>query len=173
MYYLIETQYAGPNTGDDRYADADRIEISTRPALTNMSHEPRVNGWCGTTNDWAVHAHGEYESLEAARAAITAIWGEVRLVGRENDDFLSDDGSVVESYKPGKYKPLGRLATADRALESIKADIAIDTTDERIDELVTEYETEANAAGYSLHDSLHDLMYERRQELQDDMESET
>lgn len=97
MYYIIETIYVGPNQNQDEYVDADRIEISTSPATANMSHEKRTEGWCGTTNDWSVYAHGEYATIEEARAAITEKFGEVRE--SDGDSFESDDEDVVETYK--------------------------------------------------------------------------
>lgn len=32
--------------------------LDERPAHTNQSHEPRLEGWCGTTNNVAVYADG-------------------------------------------------------------------------------------------------------------------
>ena len=29
-----------------------------RPAHTNQSHEPTLHGWCGTTNNCSINAHG-------------------------------------------------------------------------------------------------------------------
>jgi hypothetical protein len=163
MYYIIETNYVGPNQTQDQYVDVDKIEISTSPAITNSSHEERTEGWCGTTNDWAVYAHGEYATIEEARAAIAEKFG---------DSFESDDEDVVETYKPGKFAPMNSQATADWAYEGIRSDIDADTTDERIAELVTEYEAEANSNGYTLDSDLEDFMRERRQELRDELEDE-
>ena len=157
MYYIIETKYVGPN---QTHVDVDTIEISTSAAITNSSHEERTEGWCGTTNDWAVYAHGEYATIEEARAAITEEFGEVR----DSDA----NGDSVETYKPGKYAPMSRQDTADWAYEGFRFDIKADTTDERIAELVTEYEAEANRNGYTLDSDLEDFMQERRQELRDE-----
>jgi hypothetical protein len=172
MYYIIETKYVGPNKGLDQHVDLDLIEISTSPAITNSSHEERTEDWCGTTNDWAVYAHGEYATIEAARAAITTKFGEVRDSDPNGDSFESDDEDVIETYKPGKYAPMSSQATADWAYEGIQSDIEADTTDERIAELVAEYEAEANSNGYTLDSDLEDLMKERRQELRDELEDE-
>ena len=38
MYYIIETNYVGPNRTQDQYVDVDTIVISTSPAMTNLSH---------------------------------------------------------------------------------------------------------------------------------------
>ena len=35
-----------------------RYYLYQRPAHTNMSHCPKLYGWCGTTNDVGVFAHG-------------------------------------------------------------------------------------------------------------------
>jgi len=32
--------------------------LTEHPAHTNMSHAPRLTGWCGTTNDIYIYAHG-------------------------------------------------------------------------------------------------------------------
>ena len=65
-YYVIEVEYVGCN---DTVADpmAHRVEICTEIPRTNMSGEPRADGWLGTSNDWSRHARGCYETLEAAR----------------------------------------------------------------------------------------------------------
>lgn len=171
MYYIIETNYVGHNKTQDQYVDVDKIEISTSPAITNSSNEERTEGWCGITNDWSVYAHGEYATIEEARAAITEKFGEVRDSDANGDSFESDDADVVETYKQGKYAPMSSQATADWAYEGIQSDIEADTTDERIAELVVAYEDEANSNGYTLRD-LEDFMQERRQEMRDELEDE-
>ena len=67
-YYIITTEYAGPNPREN--LDADRIEIHTQPGITNTSYEVRTEGWLGQTNDWSQHAHGEYATLEDALDAV-------------------------------------------------------------------------------------------------------
>lgn len=172
MYYIIETNYVGPNQTQDQYVDVDMIEISTSPAITNSSHEVRLEGWCGTTNDWAVYAHGEYQTIEEARAAIIEKFGDVRDLSPEGYSFDSHDAAVVEIYKPGKYEPMSRQATADWAYHGINADIGADTTDERIAELVADYEDDANRDGYTLDSDLRNFMEERRQDLRDAAEDQ-
>lgn len=170
MYYVIETNYAGPN--HDQHVDSDRIEICSAPAITNSSREERIEGWCGTTNDWAVYAHGEYETIEEARAAIAEKFGEVRDSNPNGESFESWDEDVVEVYRPGKYAPMSRQGTADWAWEGIQADIGADTTDERIAELVAIYEAEANSHGCTLDSDLDEFMKKRRQELRDELEDD-
>ncbi|MEN1399022.1 hypothetical protein [Pseudomonas aeruginosa] len=172
MYYIIETNYVGPNQAQDRYVDVDKIEISTSPAITNSSHEERTEGWCGTTNDWAIYAHGEYVTIEEARAAIAEKFGSVRDCDPSGDSFESYDEDVVETYKPGKYAPMSSEATADWAYEGIQSDIEADTTDERIAELVAEYEAAANNQGYTLDSDLDVFMVKHRQNLREALEDE-
>lgn len=172
MYYIIETIYVGPNQTQDQYVDVDRIEISTSPAMTNLSHVERTEGWCGTTNGWFVYAHGAYATIEEARAAIAEKFGDVRNSDADGDSFESDDEDVVETYKVGKFAPVSRQATADWAYEGIQTDIEADTSDERIAELVAEYEAVANSNGYTLDSALKGFMQERRQELRDELEGD-
>lgn len=172
MYYIIETNYVGPNRTQDQYVDVDTIEISTSPAMTNLSHVERTEGWCGTTNGWAVYAHGEYATIEGARAAIAEKFGDVRNSDADGDSFGSDDDDVVETYKPGKFAPMSRQDTADWAYEGIQSDIEGGTSDERIAELVAEYEAVANSYGYALDSDLKAFMQERRQELRDELEGD-
>lgn len=167
MYYIVKRKYVGPNPDHD---DLDTIEIRTSPALKNLSHEVCTEGWCGTTSDWSVYAHGQYPTIEQARAAIIEQFGEVRDSDRDGNPFDAYDDNVVATYKPGRYEPMGRDFTAEWADESIQADIDADTTDARIAELVSQYEAEANSEGYTLDDSLAALMKAQRQQLCDALE---
>ena len=167
MYYVIETRYVGPDA--DQHVDDDTIEISTAPAETNMTHEPRTDGWCGITQDRSVYARGEYPTLEAAREAIAERFGETRVL--DNPEWYGSE-STVEVCKFGRYEPLSRIDTADWAYSGIREDIRADTTDERIAELAELYEAEANNFGASLHPDLQRMMIERRQELRDDAAQE-
>lgn len=170
MYYIVETSYVGPNRSQSDCVDLDKIEIRTSPTTGNMSREECTEGWCGTTNDWAVYAHGEYATIEEARAAIAEKFGEVRDSDAEGCPFEADDKDVVETYRPGKYAPMSSQATADWAHEIIRSEIRADTTDERIRELVEDCESEANSIGYTLHSDLESLMRRHRQDLRDELE---
>lgn len=46
------------------------IEIRTAPGRKNMSQEPCIEGWLGTTNNVRRDALGEFDSLEACKAAM-------------------------------------------------------------------------------------------------------
>jgi len=49
-YYLL--QRVDTRSGEERWL------LSTDPGRTNMSHETRLSGWLGTTNDIAMYARG-------------------------------------------------------------------------------------------------------------------
>jgi hypothetical protein len=173
MFYIVETQYVGPNQTQGPYVDVDKIEITTSPATTNRSHEVRTEGWCGTTNDFAVYAHGAYLTIEEARAAIAEKFGKVRASEANGDRFETDDEHVVETYKRGKYAPMSPEEADNWIYESIQSEIEADTTNARIAELAAEYEAEANNNGYTLGSHPEDFMQKRRQELRDQMANET
>lgn len=86
-FYVVETNFVDTESGD-------KVEIRTTPARTNFSHEERIIGFCGATNNRAVYAHGEYSTLEAARAAIASLFD----VNDDDGEAESDDEELVEAY---------------------------------------------------------------------------
>lgn len=175
MFYVIETNYVGPNP--DQHVDDDCIEISTQPARTNMSHEIKLEGWCGTTNDWATYAHGEYETEQDARNYIKETFGPVRE-DDETDYYIGydEDGEPimpVAVFRPGKYIPMDAEGTGNFTWEGVRTDITADTTDEQIEALIAQYEVLANEDGYTLDKrSLSDSMESRRDDLRAEAEAD-
>jgi len=170
-YYVIETSHVG-NDDMGKHMDADTIEISTCPAITNSGRVERTEGWCGTTNDWSVHAHGAYSTIEDARAAITRKFGPVRDCDADGNSFEPDHEDVVALFKRGRYAPMGSEETHAWAIDGIKEDIQFDTDDRRIGELVSEYEREANGEGFTLSRDLEKFMKAHREALRDTEASE-
>lgn len=166
MYYIVMTEYVGPNPQEN--LDSDVIDIRTSPARKNMSGEICVNGWCGTTNDWSCTAHGEYPSIEEAISAIEEKFGEVRECDAESE---SDNPDVVKAYKQGKFIPMSRRETAGWLWEAMKEDIVADTTDDQLENLGEEYEKSANEEGMTL-EYIQDILEEYRQKLRDEQEEE-
>lgn len=161
MFYLTSYNYTG---NQDTVHDADYIEINTKPARANLSGAEIISGWCGNTNSWSVTAHGVYQTIEEARAAITGIFGEVRPVAIE-EIYAVRGEDVVEVCKPGKYEPMTSEHTLNWSAESIAADVTADTTDKQIERLISKYEREANREGFSLHSDILSYMQEHREEL--------
>lgn len=177
-YYVVELEYVGPNQGDDGHADADCVQVWAKAPRTNRSHEPRTQGWCGTTNDWATYAHGEYSTLCQAIDAITKKFGPVRDVTADDPDTRRDlseciQGKIYASYKKGAYEPLSKNASVDWTYASVREDVTADTTDARIETLIDAYELTANEEGLTLNKrALRDYMEERRQELREELAEE-
>ena len=157
-HYVIEVNYVGPNR--DQNIDADQIKITTEPARKNMSNEVCLDGWCGTTNDWAVYARGEYDSKEAAEKAINALYKDTRKA-----DFDDNDQSIVAVYKPGKYEPLCKEETGNFIYDSLISSVTQTTTDDEIRALVDEWEATANEEGWTLTGAF-DLAVAYRNELE-------
>ena len=135
-YYLVETTYVGPNIQD--YLNDDLIEIQTVPAYTNMSNEPKIDGWCGTTNDWCVNAYGEYDTLEEAKEAAHKIFGELRETDMDiySDDFDILAGETVIAYRVGKFPRLTEQETADYYYLTVDDEVKGSMSDEELDQYV-------------------------------------
>ena len=157
-HYVIEVNYVGPNR--DQNIDADQIKITTEPARKNLSNEVCLDGWCGTTDDWAVYARGVYDSKEAAEKFIKTLYKDTR-----ETDFDDNDQSIVAVYKPGKYEPLCKEATRNFIHDALQESITTSTTDDEIRALVDEWEAAANDEGWTLTDAF-DLAVAYRNEQQ-------
>jgi len=79
--------------------------IQTAPACGNLSGDPITDGWCGTTDDWAECAHGEYCTLEEAQEAVRRLIGCDRLHHHACDSetgfpggWDEHDETLVECY---------------------------------------------------------------------------
>ena len=150
-YYIIETNYVGPN---DLY-DPDTIGIYTRPAYGNMSKEPVVDGWAGTTNDWATYAHGEFDSIDEARAKIAELYPERREI-----DEYDYENVIVELYKPGKYAGMSKEGTSDWLARDLR--LTGDETDEQLQEIIEIAEANANDEGCTLHSDAFSILADER-----------
>jgi hypothetical protein len=160
-YYLIEHELVSRDR--DQHLDHHHYAtISSEPARGNMDGQPIIDGWAGTTNDWAVSGRGEYPTLEAARAAMHGRWGPMRLA--DVDDL---DPCTLETYWYGAYPTLTRSESEEWMRDGMRSDIDATTTDEALDVLARVYESEAESgSGYYLTDTL-EIMIEYRQALRD------
>ena len=70
---LVEIEYIGPNRkGKGRRAHM--IQALDSPEHTNLSREPRAEGYLGTTNDWYKTGLGEFTHQEAVEY-LAGEWG--------------------------------------------------------------------------------------------------
>lgn len=163
-YYVVETRYAGTKR-DTKHLNANKVEVWTVPAVTNSSKEVRLSGWCGTTNDWAIYAHGEFNSLEAATLKAQNL-GPYRDL-REGEGIDPMDDHVVYQIWSGEYRALDESDSWPYIGEEVKNSIKADTTDEQIAAFLDEMGAEANAAGYSLAD-MTQIVQAHRNDLAED-----
>lgn len=115
MFYLISTQYVGPNRRE--ISDATTYEIREQPGRTNMSNEERTDGWLGTTNDWSASAHGEFETREEAVAEIERLSG--------TDVYAALAEGVVPAFRRDCLGDWPRFATAE-SVECAARDAEVD-----------------------------------------------
>jgi len=161
MYYVIETEFVGPNQREK--VDTDYLEISSEPATKNGNGAPCVFGWCGTTNDWSETAHGEFDTLEDAEKYISENWET-----REWEDGRDLPGErTVKAYKVGKFAPMSYEACVEW-LYNVGKDLTADTTDEKLQALAEEErEVCESEHGYSL-DYAELVLSEYREEKRDE-----
>jgi hypothetical protein len=152
-YYVIEANYVGPN---DLY-DPDTIGIYTRPAYGNMSKEPVVDGWAGTTNDWATYGRGEFGTIDEARAKIAELYPE----RREIDEYDDYENVIVELYKLGKYAIMTREDTVDWLYEAM-CELTGKESDEELKEIIENAESNVNDEGCTLHSDAFGILSDER-----------
>lgn len=158
-YYVVETNYVGPNPG--QHLNDHTFEITTKAPRTNMSGEVRTNGWLGTTNDWSKTAHGAYDSVDEARAAVVEELGEDI---RDNNDEDRDE-DVVASYCVGAFEAWD-AETSTTWCSTYCDDVTADTTDEAIESMVDEAEAQANEEGGTLEtDAVTRMLIDHRDDL--------
>jgi hypothetical protein len=164
MYYVIKSSYVGPNP--QQHLNADTIGIYTVPGRTNSSREIRTDGWLGTTNDWSEHAHGEFETIEDARAEIMSM-GPCRPADSEwaESDYDQNEMGCVELYSEGQYEALNAEESAQWCYYG-RSNITAETTDDEIVEMVDDDENFANGEGLTLDlDAVMKMYTSRRDEL--------
>ncbi len=64
------------------------VSMSDEPGITNMSREPRVSGWLGTTNNTSRTALGVFTSQTAANRAARKALGYSARQGRVDDEGI-------------------------------------------------------------------------------------
>ena len=177
MYYVIEIKYAGPNA--QQHLNDHAFEIHSEPVRGNSGDRPVIlDGWCGTTNDWATYAHGEHQTVESARAEIARqTGGDHREADVAGHEIVADtpDGDlrniVIERYLVGAREQWDTESTQTWCWAA-RDDIAANTTDARIEEIVNECieagRTEANADLDA--DAIREMLVEAREDAQAEAE---
>lgn len=159
MFYLILRRYVG---ADSRATDSGYIIITDSPATTNGSGEPKLSGWCGTTNDFSVTAHGQFNTLVAARRAAVSLGNGIRPV-----DVDCGVAGAIETYRVGGLIPLCREQSADWIYPIITVGITPDSTDADLASLLDHLHYCATFEGYILHDSVAEMLADYRDNYDD------
>ena len=102
MFYIIERKYVGVDK--DRLTDANTINISPIPACNKRTGEIRINGCCGTTNNWATHAHGKHKTVEHALEAIKEKFGD----NSRTNIYAYNDDDTIQLFRPSEISPKGK-----------------------------------------------------------------
>ena len=87
--YLVEIAYIGPDWAS-KGRHAHKVRVLREPGRKNVSGEPCVKGWLGTTDDWHKTALGEFTADEA-RQYLADVYGitNVSSVEPGEDIFLT------------------------------------------------------------------------------------
>ena len=167
MFYLIVTEYVGPNKRDSKgniIGDSAIALIRREPSRTNSSREVLIEGWLGTTNDQDTHAHGEFETLDEARGAAADLGYTHR-----RDDVDGFDESTVEAYVSAAAARAQWDADdwlhglCDHNTTREQYGITAATTDAELNAAISTAINEAIADGVELHGTP-ELFYELRRE---------
>ena len=122
----------------------DHVDISKSPARTNSSHEICTDGWCGSTNDVSVCAHGEFKTEIDARNYIeknfeTRGFSEYCKYGLDEWQY---DEDVIDRFMIGEVEDMDESEVGDFIYEYMMECVTASTTDEEILALEEELERE-------------------------------
>jgi hypothetical protein len=120
-----------------------RFELRDLPAYTNQSHQPRLYGWCGTTNDISCHAAGMAKVIRLARngrALVQQIEGDELAAALDDLGFpeLTPENDMSNPI----LEPAARLAAMTPAE---RAEFGALTDAELLDLLTGDYYAEIDA----------------------------
>ena len=153
-YYIESVSYVGPNPNQN--LNSDYYTISTLPTRTNLGKEIRTSGWLGTTGDWARYAHGAYDTLEEATAALNVITGDDYRDSPKIDEPIGIDPDTGDAVYALVYRLAGGLeqwgedSSVSWCYEAMRDTVTAETTDEQIDAETDNLESLANDEGFAL-----------------------
>jgi hypothetical protein len=138
MFYVYEKIYVGAEK--ESVHDEDVIEVRSQPPVPEDDIDYFSYEWT---------CLGRYDSHKGAQTAVHEFYSEVRSKCVNGNPFETSDADVLNTYKPGKFAPLGDGAGA-WLFEDLVADITVETTDDQLAELLVRYESNANEEGYTI-----------------------
>lgn len=165
MFYVIRSEYVGPNTTDSKgniIGDSVEIMITTQCGEKNLSREECTNGWLGTTNDISLDACGEFETLELAVAYVKSGGFTCEKESEEHDP-------TVLSTWISEAANRDNMDASDWYINGLGADgtiaefgLTADSTDEELSKMVEKADQEAANENIELFNTI--KMLERLRE---------
>lgn len=134
-FFVIKHSYIGPNPNDPENIMQERWDIRDEPGQTNVSLEPKIEGWLGSSGDWSSDAYGEFATIGDARAYIAKRVG--HLVPMEEDEDDLDEG-VVEAYRAHIETIVIDVEGWWGSCDAFYFGLTAETTDEEIAEIASE-----------------------------------
>lgn len=154
-FYVIETDNI--NKPDE----PEFFEISSYPAITNMSHEEKIQGWLGTTGNLWSYAHGIFNSIEDARAFIKSRMS--NAIQLDLDELDDEDTIEIWGIDP---ESIWDVADWYENIDLDDLEIDENTPESEIEKIAERLEEETNGEGITLiGDSIFDYLVHRQKDL--------
>jgi hypothetical protein len=159
-FYVVSTEDVGPNAEPLN----ERVYIQTKPAVGNMSRQPIIDGWCGTTNDIAEYAHGVFDSLEEAQKFVKEKWKGFEGSEDDYDEMFFEEETIIEIYADNRtvWAVDDWLCESDHVFDIRKS--PKDYTEEKLRELETQIEDEAKLEDVYLDGDVYEYLRAIRDE---------
>jgi hypothetical protein len=175
-YYLLKTYYIGPKLNDiEHHRDTcGYMIIQTEPPVDASTGEEVTDGRMCGVNDRGYTAHGEYDTIEAARAAAIRLGYSAPVSNGDNDDEIDyiDMFGMTDDLEPVAvevYTTTTGAKTAwdidDYLYDYRKSTITATTTDEEIKKLSGECEADANRENIYINGDVSEFLTAYRDEL--------
>lgn len=151
MFYVFSRDYVGVNQDDLQYLDVDTIEVTQEKPDCSSNH-----------NDWSITLLGEFDSLSEVHSFLYGCFKE-ELRNVEHTLLDDPESSSIETYKRGKYAPMGQEETELFLFDGIQQAVSHSTSDKEADELLCGFEESANIElGKTLNPIAIDLIKQAR-----------
>lgn len=172
-FHVIKNEYIGFDDDLEEVLQEQWI-ISTEPGRANLSQEPVIKGWLGSSGDWSSDAHGEFPTIDEARDYIAKRVD--RLISVDDDE--DHDEGVVEAYRAHIETIVVAVRNWWGSCDAFHFGITAETTDEEIVEIAeaeiaaARQEIEREGDGIpAFEGDLEDLITDLRDKLREKVES--
>ena len=140
-YYVVHERYCGPDPAN--HLDDEWYQVQTTPLVSSISGAIVTDEDLGVAGRFSSHGHGEFATLDEARAEIFEILcGEYRDAWPDGFPGDKNERGVVERYLVGRLYPMSPADSREYAQED-REKISDTTTDYQIFQIVIELERSA------------------------------